>query len=31
MGFNKKLDAEIARYYNTIFNGLPGIGNSPSL
>lgn len=31
MGLNKKLDAEIARYYNMIFNGLPGIGNSPSL
>lgn len=31
MGPNKKLDAEIARYYNYIFNGLPGIGNSPSL
>jgi hypothetical protein len=31
MGLNKKLDAEIARYYNTIFNGLPGVGNSPSL
>lgn len=31
MGPNTKLDAEIARYYNMIFNGLPGIGNSPSL
>lgn len=31
MGPNRKLDAEITRYYNTIFNGLPGIGNSPSL
>ena len=31
MGLNRKLDAEIARYYNTIFNGLPGVGNSPSL
>lgn len=30
MGLNRKLDTEIARYYNTIFNGLPGIGNSPS-
>lgn len=30
IGLNKKLDAEIARYYNTIFNGLPGVGNSPS-
>lgn len=31
MGLNSKLDAEIARYYNTIFNGLPGVGNSPML
>ena len=30
MGPNHKLDAEVARYYNTIFNGLPGVGNSPS-
>lgn len=30
MGLNKKLDAEIARHYNTIFNGLPGVGNSPT-
>lgn len=30
MGLNKALDAEIARYYNYIFNGLPGIGNAPA-
>ncbi len=28
MGLNKKLDAEIARNYKMIFNGLPGIGNA---
>jgi len=31
MGPNKRLDAEIARHYNYIFNGLPGIGNAPQL
>jgi hypothetical protein len=27
MGTNKKIDAEITRYYPYIFNGLPGISN----
>lgn len=30
IGHSPKLYAEIARYYPYIFNGLPGIGNSPS-
>lgn len=29
MGPNRRLDAEIARYYAYIFNGLPGIPNAP--
>lgn len=28
IGLNRKLDAEIARYYNMIFNGFPGVGNT---
>ena len=30
MGPNPKLDAEIARHYPYIFNGLPGIPNAPT-
>ena len=30
MGTNPKLDAEIARHYPYIFNGLPGIPNAPT-
>lgn len=30
MGTNSKLDAEIARHYPYIFNGLPGIPNAPT-